>query len=54
MKFNVDVDLSTTTEVKFLLKKYKDVFAWSYKGFKGTPPHTIQHQIELEWISNES
>jgi hypothetical protein len=48
VKLNVDLDLSTTTEAKFLLKKYKNVFAWSYKDFKGIPPHIVQHQIKLD------
>jgi hypothetical protein len=45
MKLDVDLDLSTTTEANFLLREYKDVFAWSYKGI---PLHIVQHQIELD------
>jgi hypothetical protein len=36
------------TKTKSLLRKYKDVFAWSYKDLKGIPPHVTQHWIELD------
>jgi hypothetical protein len=42
------LDLVITTQTKKLLKEYHDVFAWSYKDFKGIPPHIAQHQIELD------
>ncbi len=35
-------------ETKQLLKKFKDVFAWTYKYLKGTPPKLAQHKIELD------
>ncbi len=31
-----------------LLKEFKDVFAWTYKDFKGIPPKLAQHKIELD------
>jgi hypothetical protein len=34
-------------KVESLLREYKDVFPWSYKDFKGIPPHIAQHWIEL-------
>jgi hypothetical protein len=30
-------------EVELLLKKFKDVFAWTYKDLKGIPPKLAQH-----------
>jgi hypothetical protein len=33
--------------VKELLKEFKDVFAWTYKDLKETPPELAQHIIEL-------
>ncbi len=32
-----------------MLMKYKDVFAWSYKGLKGIPKEICEHQIELNY-----
>jgi len=29
------------------MKEYCDIFAWSYKDFKGIPPKIIQHTIPL-------
>jgi hypothetical protein len=48
MKLNVDLDLSIAAAVESLLKKYKDVFTWSYKDIKGMLPHIAQHQIKLD------
>ncbi len=33
-----------------LLKKFKDVFAFTYKDLKGIPPKIAQHKIELDTI----
>jgi hypothetical protein len=33
---------------QMLLKKFKDVFALTYKDLKGTPPKLAQHRIELD------
>jgi hypothetical protein len=35
-------------EVEELLKEFKDVFAWTYKDLKRTPPELAQHIIELD------
>jgi len=35
-------------EVEYLLKEFKDVFAWTYKYLKGIPPKLTQHRIELD------
>jgi len=37
-------------EVEQLLKESKDVFAWTYKDFKGIPLELAQHKIELDTI----
>jgi hypothetical protein len=42
------------TGTKSLLRKYKDVFAWSYKDFKGKPPYITQHWIELDTMISPS
>ncbi len=31
-----------------LLKGFKDVFAWTFKDFKGMLPKLVQHKIELD------
>jgi hypothetical protein len=31
-----------------LLQELKDIFAWTYKDFKGIPPKIVQHWIELD------
>jgi hypothetical protein len=31
-----------------LLKKFKDIFVWTYKDLKGIPLDVIQHRIELD------
>ncbi len=30
-----------------LLNKFKDIFAWTYKDLKGTPPEIVQHKIKF-------
>jgi len=32
--------------IEQLLKEFKDVFAWTYKDFKGIPLELAQHKIE--------
>jgi hypothetical protein len=34
--------------LKELIKKYKDVFAWTYKYLKGIPLELVQHKIEMD------
>jgi hypothetical protein len=43
VKINNNLDLMIVIQTKQLLKEYHDVFAWSYKDFKGIPPHIVQH-----------
>jgi hypothetical protein len=31
-----------------MLKGFKDVFAWTYKDLKRTPPELTQHRVELD------
>jgi hypothetical protein len=35
-------------EVEQPLKKFKDVFTWTYKDLKGIPLDLAQHKIELD------
>jgi hypothetical protein len=48
VKINNDLDSVIATQTKWFLKEYKDVFAWSYKDFKGILPRIIQHRFELD------
>ena len=36
------------TNIKELLLKFKDVFAFTYKDMKIIPPHVCKHKIELQ------
>ena len=44
------IDLSQEEEELLIstLKKYKDVFAWSYKDLKGVDPVICQHTIPMQ------
>jgi hypothetical protein len=33
-----------------LLKEFKHIFTWTYKGLKGIPPEIAQHQIEVDTL----
>ncbi len=48
VNINAQLDTSKVLETKQLLKKFKDVFAWTYKYLKGIPPKLAQHKIELD------
>lgn len=43
VKLNTDLDSSVATIAKQLLKKYKDIFVWTYKDLRRIPPHRMQH-----------
>jgi len=47
---NINAQLKTckVLEVEQLLKKFKDVFTWTYKDLKGIPLDLAQHKIELD------
>jgi hypothetical protein len=47
VNLNAYLDKLTVTTIEQLLQEYKNVFVWTYKDFKGIPPHIVQHQIEL-------
>jgi hypothetical protein len=47
VKLNADLKLSIANVIEQLLKKYKDVFVWTYKDLRGIPPHLTHHWIEL-------
>ncbi len=48
VKVNSKLQLEKVLELEELLRRYKDVFAWTYKDLKGIPPKLIQHKIELD------
>ncbi len=48
VKINNNLDLVIVVQTQQLLKEDHDVFAWSYKDFKGILLHIDQHQIELD------
>jgi hypothetical protein len=37
VKINAQLEIGKVLEVEQLLKEFKDVFAWTYKDFKGIP-----------------
>jgi hypothetical protein len=39
--------MEETKQYKDLMMEYRNIFAWSYKNFKGIPPDIIQHTIPL-------
>ena len=50
------VDLTAEQEEQLiaLLKEYRDVFAWSYKDFKGADPKFCQHTIPMRYDAKPS
>jgi hypothetical protein len=50
VKINAKLETCKVLELEQLLKEFKDVFAWTYKDLKGTPPKLAQHIIELDII----
>ncbi len=44
---NVILPTSFRAQIKILLVNCHDVFAWSYKDFKGIPKVICEHKIEL-------
>ncbi len=38
VKINAQLETSKVLEVEWLLKEFKDVFAWTHKYLKGIPP----------------
>ena len=44
----IDKDLGDyKAQVKDLLLRFKDVFAYTYKDMIGIPPHICEHKIEM-------
>jgi hypothetical protein len=43
VKLNVDLNPFVADVVEQLLKKYKDVFVWTYKDLRGIPLHFTHH-----------
>ncbi len=48
VKLSTNLDSFVADAIEQLLKKYKDVFAWTYKDLRGIPPHLMQHRIECD------
>jgi len=42
MDLNASISIVYTKEIKGLLTKFKDVFAWSYKELKGLPKKIVK------------
>jgi len=50
VKINAQLKTSKVLEMEHLLKKFKNVFAWTYKDLKRIPLKLAQHKIELDAI----
>ncbi len=50
MKINAQLKTSKVLKMEQLLKKFKNVFAWTYKDLKRIPLELAQHKIELDII----
>jgi len=50
VKINLDLERVIGNQLIELLKKFKDIFAWTYKDLKGIPLDVPQHQIELDTL----
>jgi hypothetical protein len=50
VNINAQLETCKVLEVDQLLKKFKNVFAWTYKDLKGIPLKLAQHKIKLDII----
>ena len=41
----MEMQMDKKTELKEVLRQYKDVFAWSFEDMKGLDPAFYQHQV---------
>jgi len=48
VKINAQLKTSKVLEMEQLLKKFKNVFAWTYKDLKRIPLKLAQHKIKLD------
>jgi hypothetical protein len=48
VNINAQLEKGKVLELEQLLKKFKDVFAWTYKDLKGIQQELAQHKIELD------
>jgi hypothetical protein len=48
VKVNFELHPKKVLKLKELFRKYKDVFAWTYKDLKGILLELAQHRIELD------
>jgi hypothetical protein len=48
VKINAQLEIGKVLELEQLLKEFKDVFTWTYKDLKGTPPKLAQQIMELD------
>ena len=47
VKIGSSLDLSTKKEIVDLLKKYVDIFAWSYQDMPGLSTEIVEHQLPM-------
>ena len=47
VKIGSSLDLSTKKEIVDLLKKYVDIFAWSYQDMSGLSIEIVEHQLPM-------
>ena len=47
VKIGSSLDLSTKKEITDLLKKYVDIFAWSYQDMPGLSTVIVEHQLPM-------
>jgi len=48
VKINAQLEIGKVLELEQLLKEFKDVFTWTYKDLKRTPPKLAQQIMELD------
>ena len=47
VKIGPSLDSSTKEEITALLKKYADIFAWSYQDMSGLSTEIVEHQLPM-------
>ncbi len=52
MDLNASISIVYMEEIKGLLTKFKDVFAWSYKELKGSPKKIVNVKLN-SWLAHD-
>jgi hypothetical protein len=52
MDLNASISIVYMKEIKGLLTKFKDVFAWSYKELKGLPKKIVKVKLN-SWLAHD-